>query len=51
MKYNRPDEVVIDREGNTWYIVDLESLMDHHVKENAKKKIDEYMDLAAEVRI
>ena len=48
--YNRPDMVVIDREENTWYIVDFEILMDHHVKQEEEEKIDKYMDLAAEVR-
>ena len=42
--------VVIDREENTWYIVDFAIPMDHHVKEKEEEKIDKYMDLAAEVR-
>ena len=50
VSYNRPDVVVIDREENTWYIVDFAIPMDHHVKEKEKEKIDKYMDLAAEVR-
>ena len=41
--------VVIDREENTWYIVDFAIPMDHHVKEKEEEKIDKYMDLAAEV--
>ena len=49
MSYNRPDVGVIDREKNTWYIVDFLILMDHHVKE-MEEEIDKYMDLAAEVR-
>ena len=51
MSYNRPDVIVIDREENTWYIVDSAIPMDHHVKEKEKEKIDKYMDLADEVRI
>ena len=50
VSYNRPDVVVIDREENTWYIVDFAIPMDHHVKEKEEEKIDKYMDLAAEVR-
>lgn len=42
--------VVLDREENTWYIFDFSILMDHHVTEKEEKKIDKYMDLAAEVR-
>ena len=42
--------VVIDREENTWHIVDFAIPMDHHVKEKEEEKIDKYMDLAAEVR-
>ena len=42
--------VVVDREGNTWYIVDFAIPMDHHVKEQEVEKIDKYMDLAVEVR-
>ena len=45
VKYNRPDVVVIDREGNMWYIVILRS----HVKEKEEEKIDKYLDLATEV--
>ena len=41
---------MIDREENTWYIVDFAIPMDHHVKEKEEEKIDKYMDLAAEVR-
>ena len=44
MSYNRPDVVVIDREENTWHIVDFAIPMDHHVKENEKEKINKYMD-------
>ena len=33
VSYNRPDLVMIDREENTWYIVDFVIPMDHHVKE------------------
>ena len=40
--------VAIDRKENTWYIVDFTITMDHHVKEKEEKKIDKYMDLAAE---
>ena len=29
--YNRPDLAVIDREENTWYIIDFAIPMDHHV--------------------
>ena len=50
MSYNRPDVVVIDREENTWCIVDFAIPMYHHVKEKEEEKIDKYMDLAAEVR-
>ena len=50
MGYNRPDVVVIDREMNTWYIVDFAIPMDHHVKEKEEGKTDKYMDLATEVR-
>ena len=50
MSYNSPDVVVIDREENTWYIVDLAIPTDHHVKEKEEEKIDKYMDLTAEVR-
>ena len=54
--YNRPDVVVIDREMNTWYIVDFAIPMDHHVKEKEEGKtwiwhgFGKYMDLATEVR-
>ena len=40
---------MIDREENTWYIVDFKIPMDHCVKEKEEEKIDKYMDLAAEV--
>ena len=51
VSYNSPDVVVIDREENTWYIVDLAVPTDHHhVKEKEEEKIDKYMDLTAEVR-
>ena len=50
VSYNRPDVLVIDREENTWYIVDYAIPVDHHVKEKEEEKIDKYMDLAAEVR-
>ena len=39
MKYNRPDVVAIDREENTWYIVDFAIPMDHHVKEKEEKRL------------
>ena len=42
--------VKIDREENSWYIVDFAIPMDHHVKEKEEEKIDKYMDLASEVR-
>ena len=48
MSYNRPVVEVIDREENTWYIVDFAIPMGHHIKE--KEEVDKYMDLAAEVR-
>ena len=50
VSYNMPDVVVIDREENTWYIVDFAVPIDHYVKEKEEEKIDKYMDLAAEVR-
>ena len=50
MSYNKPDVVVIDREENTWYIVDFAIPMDHHIKEKEEKKIGKYMNLAAELR-
>ena len=37
--------IVIDKEENKSYIVDFVIPMDHHVM---RKKIDKYMDLAAE---
>ena len=49
LSYYRPDIVVIDREQNTWYIVDFKIPMDHCVKEKEEEKIDKYMDLATEV--
>ena len=45
MSYNRPDVVVIDREENTWYVVDFAIPVDYDVKENEEKRIHEYMDL------
>ena len=42
--------VVIDREENTWYIVDFVIPMDYHIEEKEEEKTDKYMDLAAEVR-
>ena len=48
--YNRPDVVVIDREKNTWYVMDFAIPADHHVKEKEEEKTDKYMDLTAEVR-
>ena len=42
--------VKIDREENSWYIVDFAIPMDHHVKEKEEEKIDKYMELASEVR-
>ena len=50
VSYNRPDVVVIDREENTWYVVDFAIPVDYDVKENEEKRIDEYMDLEVEVR-
>ena len=50
VSYNWPDVVVIDREKNTWYIVDFAIPMDHYVKEKEEEKIGKYMDLAGEVR-
>ena len=50
VSYNRPDVAVIDREENTWYIVDFAIPMDCHVKEKEKDKTDKHMDLTAEVR-
>ena len=41
---------MIDREENTWYIVDFVIPMDYHVEEKEEEKTDKYMDLAAEVR-
>ena len=49
MSYNRPDVVVIDREENTWNIVDFAIPLDHYVKEKEDEKIDKSMNLAAEV--
>ena len=51
VSYNRLDVVVIDREENTWYIVDFAFPMDYNVKEQDEEKINKYIDLAAEVRI
>ena len=42
--------IVIDREGNAWYIVDFAVPVDYHVQEKEEEKTDKYMDLAAEVR-
>ena len=50
VNYNRPDMIMIDREENTWHIVDFAIPMDHHVKEKEEEKIDKYMELASEVR-
>ena len=50
MSCKRPDVVVVDREENTWYIVDFAIPMDHHVKEKEEERTDRYMDLAAEIR-
>ena len=41
---------VIDREENTWYVVDFAILMDYHVKEKEEEKIDKFINLGAEVR-
>ena len=41
---------MIDREKNTWYIVDFVIPMDYHIEEKGEEKTDKYMDLAAEVR-
>ena len=41
---------MIDREENTWYIVDFVIPMDYHIEEKEEEKTDKYMDLAAEVR-
>ena len=49
VSYNRPYVIVIDREGNTWYIVDFAIPVDYHVQEKEEEKIDKYMNLAAEV--
>ena len=49
VSYNRPQVIVIDREGNTWYIMDFAIPMDLHVKEKEEENIDKYMDLGAEV--
>ena len=43
MSYNRSDVVVIDREENTWYIVDFAIPMDHHVKEKEEEKISTWI--------
>ena len=37
--YNKPDVVVIDREENTWYIVDFAIPMDHNVKEKTWNRL------------
>ena len=50
VNYNKPDVVVIDREENTWYIVDFTIPMDQHIKEKKEEKINSNMALAAEVR-
>ena len=50
MSYNRTDVIAIDREENTWYIVDFAVSMDHHLKEKEEEKIDNYVDLAVEIR-
>ena len=42
--------VPIDKEENTWYILDFAIPMDPHVKEKEEEIIDRYMDLVAEVR-
>ena len=47
VSYNRLVVEVIDREENTWYIVDFVIPVGHHVKE--KEEVDKYIDLAAEV--
>ena len=41
---------MIDREENTWYIVDFVIPVDYHIEEKEEEKTDKYMDLAAEVR-
>ena len=41
---NRPDVVVIDREENTWRIVDFLIPVDYYVKEKEGEKIGKYMD-------
>ena len=50
VSYNRPDVVAIDRDENTWYIVDFAIPMNHHVKKMEKDKIDKYMNLVAYAR-
>ena len=50
VSYNRPDVVAIDRDENTWYIVDFAIPMNHHVKKMEKEKIDKYMNLVAYAR-
>ena len=50
MNYNRTDVAMIDREENTWHMVDFAIPVDHHVKEKQGEKNDKYMDLPAEVR-
>ena len=50
VSYNTRDMAVIDSEENTWFIADFAIPIDHHVKEKEEEKIDEYMDLVAEVR-
>ena len=49
VSYNRPQVIVIDREGNTRYIMDFAIQLDLHVKEKKEENIDKYMDLGAEV--
>ena len=41
---------VIDKEENTWYIVDFAIPMYDHVKETEVEKIHKYMNLAAVVK-
>ena len=42
--------VMINREQNTWYIVDFAIPVDHLVKEKEEATNGKYMDLPAEVR-
>ena len=39
MSYNRPDVAVIDREENTWYIVDFAIPVDTMLKKRTRKRL------------